>query len=595
MRDTRMKETLATALRNARLKAGLSLRGAEKKIGVSNAYLSQLETGKAENPSVTLLRKLAKIYSVPADSLLIAAGYGPEKEQRDIFLSHRGTDKALVRELAADIENTTWNGRRLTVWLDEAEIRPGGSIPAAINEGLERSRFIGVVMTPDYFEGPSHWPDAEWHAALHADPDNRSGKIIPLLVKDCPVVPYLLRHLLAIDLRGERYKRGLSDLLAVLREEPLRRPVSHRGQLITSGSRIDRSTLVAERAIPEADPDVVTERLYCNLLPAERYPRYVYTAPIASDLVETTPDEKRRKIPSKERLRQIIRQNQEAENIDPSQRFMPAFRLFEDRVFTFHNLEDLDSPLSPIIEENEVEILDTASFLGDEDLRKLVVSMLNMALARHMDRAGLEIDQTKHGRFFFSDRNGQPNQINWTPRKKRASRTVAKPVIQEGKVLFWRNLGAYLQVIFLVSKFYLKISPTWVITQDGHTPSTGPEIGRRVIRWTGAERNMQILYHIRFWTSVLRRGFGGPISIRAGDQSLELSTVPALIQLPYGVAGDQRDLMRELDEEAPIIAAEEDEAVDSALESELEQGPLDEDELTGEDVDAVSKNSDENE
>ena len=78
-------------------------------------------------------------------------------------------------------------------------------------------------------------------------------------------------------------------------------------------------------------------------------------------------------------------------------------------------------------------------------------------------------------------------------------------------MLFWRNLGAYLQVIFF-NRFYIKISPTWVITEDGETPSSGPEIGRRVIRWTGPERNMQILYHIRFWTSVLRRGRGGPIS-----------------------------------------------------------------------------------
>lgn len=589
-----MNDTLGIALRNARLKAGLSLRGAEKKVGVSNAYLSQLETGKAENPSPTLLRKLANLYGIPADGLLIAAGYAPEKERRDIFLSHRSCDKALVRELAADIEAQMWNGRPLSVWLDEAEIRPGASIPASINEGLERSRFIGIVMTPEYFESQSHWPDAEWHAALHGDPDNQSGKIIPILVKDCPVVPYLLRHLKAIDFRGNRYQGGLNDLIMVLREEPLRRPLTHRGHLITSGSRIDRSTLVAERAIPEADPDVVTERLYCNLLPAERFPRWVYMAPIAQALITSNSDQKKAKLPSKERLKQIIRDEQEKQGVDPAQRFMPAFRIFEERLVTFHNLEDPNCPLNSVTEDNEIEILDISSFLRDEDLKKIVISLLNMALSRHLYAAGLETDQTKYARYFFPDRNGQPNQISWTPRRKRAVRTVAKPIISEGKVLFWRNLGAYLQIIFLVNKFYVKISPTWVITQDGHTPSTGPEIGRRVIRWTGPERNMQILYHIRFWTSVLRRGYGGPISIRAGDQALELSTIPALIQLPYGISDDQRDLMRLLDEEAPLMAAEEDEEVDSVLESELEHSGLEEEDLPlVEDTDAVPGNNDE--
>jgi transcriptional regulator with XRE-family HTH domain len=585
-----MRETLAIALRNARVKAGLSLRGAEKQVGISNAYLSQLENGKADNPSVGLLQKLAIAYGVPTDVLLVAAGYAPGKAQRDIFLSHRSTDKAFVRDLAAEIEAQTWNGRPLSVWLDEAEIRPGSSIPASINEGLEKSRFIGIVMTPDYFESPSHWTDAEWHAALHGDPDNQTGKLIPLLVKDCPVVPYLLRHLKAIDLRGNRYQRGFRDLLTALREEPLRRPLTHRGQLITSGSRIDRSTLVAERAIPEADPDVVTERLYCNLLPAERFPRWVYMAPIASDLVTMSSDQKKTKLPSKERLKQIIRDEQEKEGIDSAQRFMPAFRTFEERVVTFHNLEDPNCPLNSVIEDNEIEILDISSFLRDEDLKKIVISLLNMALSRHLYAGGLETDQTKYGRYFFPDRNGQPNQISWTPRRKRAVRTVAKPITSEGKVLFWRNLGAYLQIIFLVNKFYVKISPTWVITQDGHTPSTGPEIGRRVIRWTGPERNLQILYHIRFWTSVLRRGYGGPISIRAGDQTLELSTIPAVIQLPYGISDDQRDLMRLLDEEAPLMAAEEDEEVDSVLESELEHSALEEDLSLPEDMDAVPGN-----
>src|ERR1700737_2231585 len=168
--------------------------------------------------------------------------------QRDIFLSHRSVNKNLVRQLAGDIENELWQGRRLLTWLDEGEIPIGGSIPGHINEGLENSRFVALIMTPEYFDSSSGWTDAEWHAALYNDPDNRKHRLIPILAADCPYIPFLLRHLRNIDIREEDYKRGLRELLAVLREQPLPRAVAHRGQLITPSGQVDKAQLVAERA-----------------------------------------------------------------------------------------------------------------------------------------------------------------------------------------------------------------------------------------------------------------------------------------------------------------------------------------------------------
>jgi hypothetical protein len=499
---------------------------------------------------------------------------------RDLFLSHRSANKEVVRVLAGDVEAETYQSRDLLTWLDEAEIRPGQSIPAMVNAGLECSRFFGLVMTPDYFDPASTgWTDAEWHAALHIDPDNRRARIIPLLVEDCPYIPMLLRHLNAIDLRGDNYERGLKQLLAVLRDEPLPRPVAHRGQLINSGSKISRSTLIAERAVPQADPDVTTERLYCNLLPVQRLPQNVYSASLATELMRTRKDGSLA-MPSKAEIKEAIREKQE--ELESSERYMPAFRIFEDRIFTFHDLESPDSPLAAVIEDGDIEYLDIPSFVGDEDLRKLLLSLLNMALARHMVHAGLIADDTKLGRFFFPAKNGGENVISWTPRKNKASRTVAKPVMKDGQILFWRHLGAYLQIIYLVNRFYLKITPTWVITDDGRTPSGGPSIGKRVSKWTNPERNLQVLFHVRFWTSILRNRRAGPISIRAGEQSIEIANVPAIIQQSYGIAGDQKDLMRLLDEEAPLIAAEEEERAESATSGALSGDESDDDTETEE-------------
>lgn len=581
-------EQLGSVLRSARLEKGLSLRRVESDTGISNGYLSQLETGRAVQPSPHLLRKLSDLYGMPYESLMRAAGYsdrGANSEIRDLFLSHRSIDKEVVRAIAADLGEDSSREMSLSVWVDEGEIRPGDSIPGLINAGLESSRFIGLVMTPRYFESDSGWTDAEWHAALSGDPDNRTGKIIPLLVEDCPYIPYLLRHLKAIDLRGTRYLEGLRQLLAVLHGEPLPRPVTHRGQLVTSGSRIDRSTLVAERAVPDADPDVINEKLYCNLLPVETLPRHVYIASISPKLITT----KREKVvlPPKSRLRELIKVWQERNAVPVEQRFMPTFRAYEDKIVTFHDLEEPDGALSSIIDENDVEVLDLATFLRDEDLRKLVISLMNMALARHLIRAGLAADEGRTGRFFFPAKEGGTQVISWTPRRRKATRTVAKPVLQNGQVVFWRHLGAYVQTIFLANRMYVKVEPTWVISRDGVHPSGGPEITKRVARWTGPERNLQLLFHVRFWTSVLRGNRGGPITIWAGDQRMEVATVPAMIQQAYGVANDQRDLMQLLDQEAPTLAAEEDELGDLAMEESVAGGHEDEENEAGEEVSDV--------
>ena len=265
----------------------------------------------------------------------------PHSAARDVFLSHRATDKDLARKLAADIESECLNGRQLRVWLDEAEIPIGGSLPGHINQGLENSRFVLLLMTPAYFDSPSGWSDAEWHAALNVDPDNRRQRLLPAVGADCPFIPYLLRHLLNVDLRGDNYRDGLEKLVRTVKGEPLPRPVTHRGQLIAPSGKIDAGQLVAERSAFDASPDAVTEILQCNLLPVERLPARIWTAPLNPDVMvrsgKGTPS-----VPSKTTLIEAARAGQSEagyENI-----FTPAFRVISGQVVSFHDLSDPERP-----------------------------------------------------------------------------------------------------------------------------------------------------------------------------------------------------------------------------------------------------------
>jgi len=508
-----------------------------------------------------------------------------QQYERDIFLSHRSTDKKLVRRLAADIEAQEFEGRNLLTWVDEAEIRAGQSVTGMINQGVEKSRFIGLVMTPSYFTSESGWADAEWHAALYRDPDNRRGRIIPLLVADCPYIPILLRHLQTIDFRGNNYQKGLQQLISVLRNEPLPRPVTFRGQLLTPTGQVDRATIIAERAVPQSDPDVINEKLFCNLLPVQHLPAYVYIAPILNELYKTRKDGSAA-LPSKECIKDAIHYSQQETSTGL---FTPAFRIFEDKIVTFHDLESPEGPFTSVIEEHEIEAIETIELLQDEDNRRLVVSLLNMSIDRHAHSIGLAIDPTKPRRFFFPPKDGEANVISWRPFKNKVPRTVAKPCIKDGQVKFWRHLGAYLKMLFLANKFYLQIIPTWVFTENGIRVKTGPKVGGLVIRWTGPERNLNLLYHIRFWTMMLQKGHGPMIEVRAGDQRIEIGRKPAFIMQSHGIADDYKNLMELLDEQAPILADTEDQLADMAVEEETEylEEPTEEDEFdTGDELEA---------
>lgn len=73
--------TLGDELRRIRELHKLTLRAVENLTGISNAYLSQLETGKVEKPSPNYLYKLAEVYNVPYDLLMEKAGYLVRQQQ----------------------------------------------------------------------------------------------------------------------------------------------------------------------------------------------------------------------------------------------------------------------------------------------------------------------------------------------------------------------------------------------------------------------------------------------------------------------------------------------------------------------------------
>ena len=106
----------------------------------------------------------------------------------DVFLSHSSKDKAVVRAVA---ERLRADGLR--VWFDEWELRPGDSIPAKIEEGLEHSRVLVLCMSANAFG--SDWAQLEAGTFRFRDPLNKERRFIPLRLDDAPIKGSLAQFL----------------------------------------------------------------------------------------------------------------------------------------------------------------------------------------------------------------------------------------------------------------------------------------------------------------------------------------------------------------------------------------------------------------
>jgi multidrug efflux pump subunit AcrA (membrane-fusion protein) len=136
----------------------------------------------------------------------------PAKEW-DFFISHASPDKEeLVRALA---EGLTAAGA--DVWYDEFELRVGDSLRAKIDEGLSRSRYGIVVLTPAYLAG-RQWTDNELAGLFAAN-----KRILPIWhrVSRDEVAAYspTLADRLALTTATESLDTIVASLLELLRPE----------------------------------------------------------------------------------------------------------------------------------------------------------------------------------------------------------------------------------------------------------------------------------------------------------------------------------------------------------------------------------------
>lgn len=127
----------------------------------------------------------------------------------DVFLSHSSKDKAVVRPLARRLRKDG-----LTVWFDEWVLKPGDSIPARVEEGLEHSRVLVLCMSANAFA--SEWAQLEAGTFRFRDPLNKDRRFIPLRLDEAPIKGSLAQFLY-IKWPRTNHRREYAKLLEACR------------------------------------------------------------------------------------------------------------------------------------------------------------------------------------------------------------------------------------------------------------------------------------------------------------------------------------------------------------------------------------------
>lgn len=122
----------------------------------------------------------------------------------DVFLSYQRADQKAVKYLARRLMNEA----SLQPFLDKWHLVPGEPWQEALEEALDQSRTCAVFWGP---RGLGPWQNEEMRAALERRVQERSYRVIPVLLPGCPEpeeakMPPFLRRMTWVD-----FREGLND------------------------------------------------------------------------------------------------------------------------------------------------------------------------------------------------------------------------------------------------------------------------------------------------------------------------------------------------------------------------------------------------
>ena len=124
------------------------------------------------------------------------------------FISHNHRDNDVAERIAEELVKAG-----AEVWVDDWEMHPGDSLIAKISDAIVDSYYLVVLLSRDSVQ--SSWVNKELEIALTRQISDKSIKVVPCLIEDCAIPPFL-QPIFYADFRGD-FDKGMKALLPAIK------------------------------------------------------------------------------------------------------------------------------------------------------------------------------------------------------------------------------------------------------------------------------------------------------------------------------------------------------------------------------------------
>lgn len=449
-------------------------------------------------------------------------------ENYDIFISYNTADIEFAELLVNRIEQEPYSGRFLKCFYAPWDIEPGENLLLRIENALQTSRFIGIIISPDWLK--SDWTTLERSVPVYQDPAGIKARIIPILRRNCDI-PASIQILKWLDFRNDQsFPKEIKKLLARLT-----------GKTIRSVLDSDQAYSIISQPIDSVLPDIQDENIASNLFQVIEMPEYVN---VAFSKIKRRPD--------------VFAMLGETS--------LPLFVLREQtqQVYSFIPLNNPQQKLSAILAGTSTERVDVKRLIDSEE-SSVIIELLNRAMTEHMKKIGMIYDWTNKKTFFPLEKDGDDKRFaKWKIGKREFTRIIVTKS-KTGKYYAHRSCKATFTKVG--KNLFLKIIPGWHFTTDGiRQPVNSFSMTSYSTRWMNIEQNHTVLDDARFWAFKLSGG-KEKIELQVGTEiPTTILSTPLFAQVNRGIEEDYRERLWSEEEpaqdEAETIAEKEDSEIE---------------------------------